>query len=198
LYWQLRNGEESTKLTLHQVNEEYDHGDIAQDLGGDIAIHPFDTMSCLQQKVSQSLVPLLDKFCQLDEQKALRWCKQTSPAEYLAPQVSQQQLTVNWYKQTAKQIVDMARAGNVDSGCAIFSIQQDMFQLLQASKVDYALIGIQPSTVVQVDRHTGLVIKTCDAAIRLDVIGTQQGLFDGYRFATLFGLEAGMTLSGLA
>ncbi|OHU89223.1 MULTISPECIES: formyltransferase family protein [Pseudoalteromonas] len=194
LYWQLRNGEEATKITLHQVSESIDCGDIATQI--DVPIHPFDTMNCLQQKVSQALPQLVDTLCRLDEQQILNWRKQADQAEKTAPAVEPQQFIVNWYKQSAKQVVDMARAGNVDSGCAIFAVGQDQFQLLQASKVDCQLNGIQSGTVLELDRHRGLIIKTIDGAVRLDVIGTQQGLFDGYRFATLFGLEAGMTLSG--
>ncbi|CAM4020927.1 methionyl-tRNA formyltransferase [Pseudoalteromonas byunsanensis] len=195
LYWQLRNGEEVTKLTIHRVTESIDDGDIAVDV--DIEIHPFDTMNSLQQKVAQVVPYLIDTFCQLDEQQKLSWHKQAEHAHNSAPALTEQQLMVNWYQQTAKQVVNMARAGNVDSGCAIFAVGRDMFQLLQASIVECHLAGLQPGTVIEVDRHQGLLIKTKDAAVRFDVIGTQHGLFDGYRFAVLFGLEAGMSLSDI-
>ena len=193
LYWQLRNGEEISKVTLHQVCELMDCGDIVTQI--EIPIHPFDTINCLQQKVAQSLPQLVDTLCRLEQQQTLRFTKQAKVAEKTAPLVEQQQLIVNWHKQHAKHIVDMARAGNVDSGCAIFTVGQDMFQLLQASKVECQIAGIQPGTVLELDRSRGLIIKTTDGAVRLDVIGTQQGIFDGYRFAVLYGLEAGMALS---
>jgi methionyl-tRNA formyltransferase len=192
LYWQLRNGEDKTKLTLHQVTELLDCGDIATDL--EIEIHPFDTISCVQYKVAQALPELVAKYCQLDEKQGITWHKQGDKSDKTAPQIAQQQLIVNWHKQTSKQVVNMARAGNADAGCALFQFRQEMFQLLQASVVESPLIGVQAGTVIEVDRHTGLVIKTINGALRLDVIGTQQGVFGGYRFALLFGLEAGFTL----
>ncbi|CAM4420723.1 formyltransferase family protein [Pseudoalteromonas ostreae] len=192
LYWQLRNGENTTALTLHQVTESVDCGNIAADV--EIEIHPFDTMNCVQYKVAQALPRLVEKYCQLDEKQEIKWRKKEGSGSKSAPQVEQQQLIVNWQKQTGKQVVNMARAGNVDSGCALFQFRSEAFQLLQASVVDNALTGVQAGMVIEVDRQNGLVIKTVDGALRLDVIGTQQGVFDGYRFAVLFGLEAGLSL----
>lgn len=195
LYWQLRNGEETTRLTLHKVNEQIDAGDVATGIAVVIAIHPFDTMSCLQQKVAQALPLLIDNYSQAIQQQSLRWQKQEAHCERYAPWVNDNQLIVDWHKQSSKQIADMARAGNVDTGCAIFAVGPDKFQLLQASAVEFGIKGIKPGTVVELDRQRGLIIKTTDGAVCFDVIGTQQGLFDGYRFAMLFGLEAGMCLS---
>lgn len=195
LYWQLRNAEEATHITLHQVNEEIDSGDIAVGMGLDIDIHPFETMSSLQQKIAHLIPHVIERFCQADEQQKLKWQRQSAISEKLAPFIEQSQVIVNWHTQTAKQIVDMARAGNVDTGCATFFFGNDMFQLLQASKVDCSIVGLLSGTVVEIDRNRGLIIKSKHGSVRFDVIGTQQGLFDGYRFAVLFGLEAGMTLS---
>ncbi|MBD1581575.1 methionyl-tRNA formyltransferase [Pseudoalteromonas sp. S16_S37] len=194
LYWQLRNAEETTHITLHQVSEDIDSGDIAAGMGVDIAIHPFETMSSLQQKVAQTIPHVIERFCQADEQQKLKWQPQSAVSEKLAPLLEHRQLIVNWRTQTAKQIMNMARAGNVDTGCAIFTVGKDMFQLLQASNVDCPIAGLLPGTVVEIDRNRGLIIKSKDGAVRFDVVSTQQGLFDGYRFAVLFGLEAGMTL----
>ncbi|MFY8297654.1 formyltransferase family protein [Pseudoalteromonas sp. SS15] len=194
LYWQLRNGEETTCLTLHQVNDQIDAGDVAKGIEVNIAIHPFDTMSCLQQKIAQFLPLIIENYCQAIQMKSICWQKQDANCEKFAPLVGESLLIIDWQKQSSKQISDMARAGNVDTGCAIFSVGRERFQLLQASSVSFDIKGIRAGTVIELDRLRGLIIKTADGAVRLDVIGTQQGLFDGYRFAVLFGLEAGMSL----
>lgn len=192
LYWQLRNGENTIALNLHQVTELVDCGNIAADV--EIEIHPFDTMNSVQYKVAQALPRLVEKYCLLDEKKEIKWRKQEGDGCKSAPQIEQQQLIANWQKQTGMQIVNMARAGNVDFGCALFQLRGEAFQLLQASVVDSTLTGVQAGMVIEVDRQNGLVIKAVDGALRLDIIGTQLGVFDGYRFAMLFGLEAGMSL----
>ncbi|UJX27911.1 MULTISPECIES: methionyl-tRNA formyltransferase [unclassified Pseudoalteromonas] len=192
LYWQIRNGEQATKLTLHHVTSKVDSGDIAIDI--DLTIHPFDTISIVNQKVSQALPHLLNTFCQLEEQENISWREQDTCFEHFAPMLEPQQLAINWCKQPTSEIVNMCRAGNVDVGCATFCLRQEMFQLLQASELECDIKGVQAGTVIQLSRREGLVIKTLDGAVCLDVIGTQQGLFDGYRFAVLFGLDAGFSL----
>lgn len=189
LYWQLRNGEVASKITLHQVTEVIGCGNIVTQV--DIPIHPFDTITYLQQKVSQALPQLIDR---LEQQQELQLMNQPKVVQNTAPIVGQQHLIISWHKQHTKNIVDMARAGNGDYGGAIFTVGQDIFRLLQASNVNCEIAGIQPGTVVELDRNRGLIIKTIDGAIRLDVIATQRGLFDGYRFAVLFGLDAGFSL----
>lgn len=71
LYWQIRNGEPLTRLTIHKVTEELDGGDIGCDV--EIDIHPFDTIKCLHQKVAQYLPYLVSQFIQLDQTGELRW-----------------------------------------------------------------------------------------------------------------------------
>ncbi len=196
LYWQLRNGETLTKLTLHRVTEELDCGDIALDV--DIEIHPFDTIQCLYQKTNQALPYLVSQFFQLSEQSKLQWRQQEQKNVKPAPALQQLDLFINWYKHSARDIVNMARAGNFDSLCALFQFREGTFQLLQATKVDSTLKGVSPGTVVELDKKQGLIIKTYDGAVKLDFIGTSQGGFDGYRFALLFALEPGQILENMS
>ena len=128
------------------------------------------------------------------EQEAITWREQDTCFEHFAPMIEPQQLVINWCKQSSLEIVNMCRAGNVDVGCATFRLREEMFQVLQASEVRCDVKGVQEGTVIQLSSREGLVIKTLDGAVCLDVIGTQQGLFNGYRFAVLFGLDAGFSL----
>ncbi|WP_105167635.1 formyltransferase family protein [Pseudoalteromonas sp. T1lg23B] len=192
LYWQIRNGETTTALTIHKVAEELDSGDIGYRV--DIDIHPFETIKCLHQKVAQTLPYLVSNFIQLDKEHKLAWHKQPSGGNKLAPAIEHVDLFIDWFKHSTHEIVNMARAGNADMTCAVFRFSQSTFQLIQASKVDCTLSGIKPGTIIELDKSVGLIIKTSDGAVKLDIIGTQQGCFDGYRFAMLFALDPGMEL----
>ncbi|NWL15840.1 hypothetical protein FHG08_08895 [Pseudoalteromonas sp. Scap03] len=192
LYWQIRNGEPLTRLTIHKVTEELDGGDIGCDV--EIDIHPFDTIKCLHQKVAQYLPYLVSQFIQLDQTGELRWQKQRPNSNKLAPTLQHSELVINWHQHSSTDVVNIARAGNADMGCAVFYVGQSAFQLLQATEVECVLHGIQPGTVIELDKQTGLVIKTHDSALKLDIIGAQQGYLDGYRFALLFAIDPGMVL----
>ncbi|WP_434340135.1 methionyl-tRNA formyltransferase [Motilimonas cestriensis] len=195
LYWQIRNGETFTKLTLHKVSEEVDCGDIALDV--DIEIHPFDTTHCLYQKTAQALPYLISQFCQLDQENKIEWRKQDQEGLKQAPALLQSDLFIDWYTTCASDIVNMARAGNFDSLCAYFQFRQSTFQLLQATKVDCSLKGVRPGTIVELDSSRGLIVKTHDGGVKLDIVGSSQGCFDGYRFALLFGLEPGQVIENI-
>ncbi|KPH56704.1 MULTISPECIES: formyltransferase family protein [Pseudoalteromonas] len=190
LYWQLRNGETLTKLTMHQVTQELDCGDIACDV--EIDIHPFDTIQCLYQKTSQALLHLISQYCELKQNNQLALCKQTTEYTKLAPALQPSDLVVNWSTCNTSDIVNMAKAGNLDRFCAQLIFRQSTFQLLQASKVECALKGITPGTIIELGLKSGLIVKTHDGAVKLDILGATQGCFDGYRFALLFGLEPGL------
>ncbi|WP_440055530.1 formyltransferase family protein [Pseudoalteromonas sp. T1lg65] len=192
LYWQIRNGETSTKLTLHKVTEELDSGDIGCSI--EIDIHPFETIKCLHQKVAQALPYLVSHYIQLAQENNLTWEKQPVTSNKYAPLVTQKDLFIDWYKQRSCEIVNMVRAGNADVTCAMLRFRQSVFQLIQASQVDCSISGVKPGTIIQLDKNVGLVVKTRDGAIKLEIIGAQQGYFDGYRFALLFGLDPGMEL----
>ena len=200
LFWQVIHGAETIPLSLHQVTEQLDAGPIATQL--EIAVHPFDTGQCVHQKVAQMLPALLEQYFQQKALGTLNWQQQSplaveksKPQEfYYARFVQIEDLIINWSHMTSTHIVDLARAANGDLGGARFHFRQGLIQLMQATRMDSDLIGIKPGTVIELDRSKGLLIKTLDGAIRLDVVLTEQGIFDGYRFANLFGLEPGLEI----
>ncbi|WP_440056926.1 formyltransferase family protein (plasmid) [Pseudoalteromonas sp. T1lg65] len=191
LYWQVRNGESHITLTLYRATEKIGYGDIANTLNVDV--HPFEGSSAVSQKLSQACVQLIHQFIQLDAQRATSWQPQIEESSR-ASLVKADDLSINWSTQSSVQIANMARAGNAVSYVAQFQVQQGWHQLMQATAVTTSLFGIPAGTIIELDKHNGLVVKTQDSALRLDIIGTQHGLFDGYRFAVLFRLEAGMSL----
>jgi methionyl-tRNA formyltransferase len=95
----------------------------------------------------------------------------------------------------AKQIVDMARAGNpVFNGCVI-RLGQTPLSLLQASVVDYPTYGVTPGTICHSGEPDGVIVATADGALRLDVMANMDGVFSANAFVERFQISAGMTFS---
>ncbi|MCG9760792.1 hypothetical protein CWC29_023090 [Pseudoalteromonas sp. S4498] len=200
LFWQLKEGAETVRLTLHKVIEELDCGAIGAYI--DLPIHPFDTSQCLHQKVAQMVPALLDKLIQQEATGTLNWHEQPQ-AEALnkihyARHVKIEDLVIDFQRDTCTQIVNLTRAANTELGGARFKFRNGLIQLMQATKIDCDLMGVRPGTVIELDRTNGLLVKVVDGAVRLDIVLTEQGIFDGYRFAMLFGLEAGMEMSNFS
>ncbi|WP_125779303.1 methionyl-tRNA formyltransferase [Pseudoalteromonas rubra] len=201
VFWQLKEGAETIRLTLHKVAEQLDSGAIATHI--DLPVHPFDTSQCLHQKLAQMVPALLEQFAQQQAAGTLTWQAQSEDIEIdgkwckprYAAHVQVDDLLIDWQRHTSSEIVNLARAANAELGGARFKFREGLLQLMQASSMDCQLKGIKPGTVLELDRVKGLLVKTKDAAVRLDTVLTEQGIFDGYRFAILFGLEPGLAIA---
>ncbi|MCO7188988.1 MULTISPECIES: formyltransferase family protein [unclassified Pseudoalteromonas] len=201
VFWQLKNGAETIRVTLHKVAEKLDTGEIGTHI--DLPVHPFDTSQCFHQKIAQMVPALLEQFTQQQAAGTLTWHAQQEFIEVngkqyeprYASHVNIEDLTIDWQRHTGSEIVNLARAGNAELGGARFKFREGLLQLMQASTMDCQLTGIKPGTVLELDRAKGLLVKTIDGAIRLDAVLTEQGVFDGYRFAILFGLEPGLEVA---
>lgn len=191
LYWQLRNGETEMGLTLHRVVEQPDSGPIANQLT--LPVHPFDTLQSLSIKVSRA-IPQLISECLTDlDQSCVNWQPQPCNASpTIAPVIQQADLIVNWQIHTGKQVVDMARAGNPNLGGALLKTPRGDFNVLQATADSNNAAGLRPGTVLALSQGSGLTVKTRDGSVRLDIVSTPEGIFDGYRFAMLFAIEPGL------
>ncbi|MEJ2669542.1 MAG: formyltransferase family protein [Gammaproteobacteria bacterium] len=195
LYWQLRNGEMQVCLTLHQVTDQPDAGPIGSQLV--LPVHPFDTLQSLSVKVSRAVPQLMQEFSVKRDESSVDWQPQSIKSDpALAPSIQQEDVVIHWQQQSSKQLVDLIRAGNPNLGGALLKTPKGCFNVLQATAVDNAVLGLRPGTILSLSLESGLVVKTLDGAIRLDVISTPEGIFDGYRFAVLFGVEPGLELNG--
>ncbi|UXI03216.1 methionyl-tRNA formyltransferase [Photobacterium sp. TY1-4] len=193
LYWQVRDGISCTQLTVHRVTPEIDSGEIGAQL--EMPIHPFETLVCVYQKSAQLIPQLLHQFMNQLESGTVEWRQQNNRVYPSAPFPQPEDSMVNWEEHTASDIVNMARAGCGDFGSIRIRFHTHDIQLIQASKQELSVAGLPPGTVIEVGLNSGVVVATKDGAVKLDIIATPQGIFDGYRFSLLYGMDAGMMLS---
>ncbi|WP_104029698.1 methionyl-tRNA formyltransferase [Vibrio jasicida] len=193
IFWQIAKGEKSAMLSLHRASENEDCGEIALQL--EVPIHPFDTSQCLFLKMSQALPMLFERYQQLKMSGELHFAPQTGTG--VTSKVQEHDLFIDWQKMSSTEIVNLSRASNPEFGGSRVLIRGEAINLLQATATATRVKGIATGTILASSQNNGLIIKTIDTAICLDILATQQGVFDGYRFATLFGLDAGMNLNQL-
>jgi len=189
LFWQLRNGENQSALTLHQLNQTLDSGDII--LQKPFEIHPKDTYGILNGMVSQMAVALIQEF--LEHYPHHSASPQKGELSY-APKVEQKDITINWNTMNAQDIVNLVRACNPSFGGAQMQWKGAIIALLEATAVDSRNFGLPAGTIIHIGLPEGLIAATLDGAIRLDVVAMPDGYFSGVNFATRFGLDAGERL----
>lgn len=191
VYWQIRNGETQSALTAHLLTDQFDQGNIvAQE---PILIGPFDTANRLFSNLIQSIPALLEtvfeqikQFGQLQERPQQGECLQT------AARLTEQDLVIYWHKVTAKQLCSQVRAGNPQHGGARLNMGQSHAQLLQATPSSLSTYNAAPGTIIHLSPDQGLIVALKEESIRLDIIANNDGVLDGYRFAKVCQLSAGM------
>lgn len=190
LYWQIRNQEPETAITLHKVEKEIDSGNII--IQHFLPIHSCDTLYSLAAQITEYaptvLQELLDLIC---ETKAMPAGKAQHGEVNHAPWPDQHDIFVNWATMSSAQIAALARAGNAGFGATLL-IRQKPVTLFQATPIAHKTFGTPPGTLIHIGEPEGLLAATKDAAIRMDIISTAEGLFGGIAFAERFQLDAGM------
>lgn len=191
IYWQIRNGETSTMLTAHLVDGGLDTGPVVAQLP--IEIGPYDTHHCVFGKLYQQLPALLERIIEpLSQGQPLQGQPQQGSAVHKAPRVTEQTLLIDWRQASARQICDQVRAGSPQFGGARLMMGQGHAQLLQASPSELPTHHVAPGTLIHLSPERGLVVALKEESVRLDIIANAEGVFDGYRFAHIHGLAAGM------
>lgn len=199
LYWQIRDGASHgqvvlQKVVLQEAVAAYDRANIAAHCEYDIA--PLDTYKLVENKAAntaaQCVSEFVDRILSTCELPPLQAAKEEGK-DCAMP--DEQMLTVNFTATGARQIVDMARAGNpVFNGCVI-RLGQTPLSLLQASVVNYPTYGVPPGTICHSGEPDGMIVATVDGAVRLDVIANMDGIFSAGTFAERFQISAGMAFS---
>lgn len=192
LYWQIRNNETETAITITKVEPELDVGDIM--IQQSLPLNPNDTFNSLGHTIAQQSPNLVMKFLESLSAGALEGVPQQGEIS-VAPIPSQQDLMVNWQTMTAADITAMARAGNPLFNGALVVWKQSYIGLLQATLVDHADYGVPFGTVLHIGEPEGLVVSARGGALRFDILSVNEGLFSGGAFAERFQLTAGEQFS---
>jgi methionyl-tRNA formyltransferase len=210
LYWQIRQQEKETAITLHRAELKVDSGNII--VQRIIAINELDTLASLTHKIAHQtpslLIELIDALVITGELPSdyqqtniavMRAEQKDLLNEYAAIDYARrptsQDYTVDFNEMSAAEISAMARAGNGLSYSALIHIKNIPVNIMQATPVDYPTYGTKPGTVLFIGEPEGLIVGVKGSALRLDILACTEGIFSGLAFAEYFHLDAGEVLS---
>lgn len=206
LYWQLRNGETETAITLHAITNVVDAGEIL--VQHKLPIHPLDTLASLANRLAyESSVVVADFLHALEGKKLLPILKITTPNT--EKNVSEEGLfysrrptfsdsVIDFLTMGAAQISAMCRAGNNQPSAALVDIKGVPVSVIQSTPLDQPTYGTAPGTIILIGEPEGLVVSTIKAALRLDILMSADGLFSGLAFAERFNLDAGQNICSVS
>lgn len=190
LYWQIRNGETASQLSIIKMDESIDGGDII--LQQPLVISPLDTLQSLYATVAQQSVELVKKLINLlaSEDTLPAIVQQGESSQ--APLPLQQDLFIDWQTMTGNDISNAARAGNSILNGITLIWNNAYVGVLQATMIEHPTFGVPAGTVVHVGEPEGFIVATSDSAVRIDVIAISEGIYSGLAFANRFKVDAGV------
>ena len=186
LFWMLRNGEKEGGITAHEMNADYDAGDILLErtipIGHNINFGILYTqlahagLQLTIQLIGQLLADKLQRKKQ-DHSKA-KWYGHPKPDD----------LFINWQTMGAEEVAGLVRACNPWNKGAATKWKNWTFGITHASVIDSHIVA-DPGTILSADTNSGLMIACKNAkAIIAEVVYCEEGYFPGYCMSA-FGLR---------
>jgi methionyl-tRNA formyltransferase len=187
LFWLLRQGANETQLSVHQVTDKVDEGDLLFQQA--LLIHPFDTHQSLSNAVATELPVLIDGWIDAGGLEVSKWAQQGEPSS--APKVQVSERKIDWLSMSSLDIFNFVRACTGAGQGAWFRFGQEYLQLLECTPVQGDNLQLEPGIIVHIGAPEGMLLASTDGLLRLDVISSHGGIFSGLRFAERYLLQAG-------
>lgn len=190
VFWQLKNGERHTGITLQRMNENWDDGETIRCLT--LPIHPEETTGLLTAKLSQLAVEVLAKGIatnfEIDDQGEI-------PVSSYQRRPMIEDMSIDWLNDDAATIMCLVNACNPTGGGALCRYQGVALQLLEVSLLSgTGAHGLKGGTIVGADTK-GLFVQCADGKIlNINILKINEGTYTGFKFAAM-GIQAGGMLT---
>lgn len=191
LFWQIKNGETKSILTLHKLTKEFNAGDIIVQKEFDIDYQ--DTYGVLNSISSQLIVNVTIEFLEKLDEGRLNASAQIEGISYTR-EIKEEDLTIDWKTMISLDIYNLCRACNPIFGGAKSILKNSQISILETTIVDMDNLGLEAGTIIHIGSPEGLIVSTIDGTIRIDILSVSDGVFSGLRFAKCFNIEAGERL----
>ena len=184
IQWALINGEKETGITIMQMNEGLDSGDIL--IQEKVKISDEDNAITLSDKLFAVAVKLLPQALFAIENNKLIAIKQDEALVTFAPLLSKDIANIDW-KKTSKQIHDQVR-GLVPWPAAYTFYKEKMLKVWETQIFQSPGLNKKPGEVVDAIMDQGLLVATGDGAILLKDVQLQDakkinayGFYQGHK-----------------
>jgi methionyl-tRNA formyltransferase len=191
VFWQLKNGETTSGVTIHQMTDQYDSGPmLAQQ---QVSVSPGETLGLLYARLAMETIALIGKAVdKLNSTGNTLLLPQNEAAATYFSRPAADDLKIDWETQSATEIEGIVNAANPDYGGAITLFRGQPFRILEVSPVqmnDPAQFA--PGSIVHSDINYG-VIAACKNGrfLRINIAQLAEGIFSGFKLGAL-GIKAG-------
>lgn len=185
VFWQIRNKEAKSDLTIHQMTEHIDEGPVL--LTHEMPLIPGENYGMLCNRMGSLAVDAASRFLNEYPNNGLK-AQHQLPAEplfYNKPGTSE--LSIRWKEQTAAQIEWLVNACNPKYGGASAMIRNMEVRILEATPADIAdAPEAAPGTIIYADAVYGLIVACKNKEfLRINIVQMQEGYFSGVKLFSM-------------
>lgn len=197
LFWQLKNGEKTTGISIHQMTEKPDAGKVVFQMPIDIL--PGETLGLLTMRLAQLSVHAISQFFQQNcfENTAAAVSDSTLRSTY-QHRPEAKDLLIDWKTMDAVTIENLVNASNpVYSGALCFFRGQEL-RLIEVDTIETNKDEkeSQAGLIIRADEKKGPVIQcTDDSYLQIKIAGTAAGLHSGEKWVKFSGIVKGELLT---
>ncbi|MBQ4818777.1 formyltransferase family protein [Aquimarina sp. MMG016] len=186
LFWSIKNGEQQTAITIHQMDENWDTGKIL--IEQPVSIIPGETLGMLNSKLSYILKDLGQKALELIQNPTNLKPQPTEKLTSYNKRPTLSDTTIDWETHTADEIENLINACNPKYGGATTYYQGSPIKIVEVSPVDSQtpLFGRTPGEIIHAHPQEGLfVCCKYGQLIRINIISTDAGILTGIKYVNL-------------
>ncbi|MDR7212639.1 formyltransferase family protein [Flavobacterium piscis] len=190
LFWMIRNLESTGGVTVHQMDENLDTGDLL--ITKEVPIYPEASFGMLIGQLAYTGLELTMPLIQGLANGTLKPKKQNSSNSKWYSQPKQKDLFIDWKVMSSWEVRALVKACNPWQKGAAARYKGWLFGITDAS-LSFMTVAPETSsgTVIVLDESNGLIIVCADGkAIKVEVVYSEEGYFPGHKM-TQFGLRKG-------
>jgi len=190
LFWMIRNRESIGGVSVHQMDENLDTGDIL--INKEVHIYPEASFGMLIGQLAYTGLEITIPLIQGLTNGTLKPEKQKTANSKWYNKPKSEDLFIDWKTMTSWEVRAIIKACNPWQKGAATQYKGWTFGITDASLSFTAVLPETiPGTVIVLDESNGLIISCADGkAIKVEVIYSEEGYFPGYKM-TQFGLRKG-------
>lgn len=192
VFWEILNRETEGAVTVHRMDEEFDHGDIV--VSHSVPIAPEETHGLHTMRLAFAAAGAVDVLLGglIAHGNNLPTRPQDEAQAAFQPRPTFKDLVIRWEEQSGAQIRGLVKAGNPWNQGAFASVRGINLRLTDVTLKDgYGDDARPPGTILTSNSVDGVVINCRDgSALQLDVVSMDEGIFPGRTLAA-FGIQAG-------
>ena len=188
IFWQLKNGETTGGITIHQVDAGFDSGDIV--LQQKIPFIPGENWGICNSRYAQTAFQMILQLTgNLRAGEKPGKISNGDASTYGNPVADD--MAILWEIQAATEIEQLVNACNPVAGGAICFFRQQMVRILEVSRVDHVGHAETPGgTIIHAD-GSGLFVQCADQRVlRIDILKLNEGFLTGFKLAAM-GIKQG-------